>query len=160
VTSALWEWGASSTTHPLLRYNVQQPPYLYIHTAPAIPILNRLTDTPNMAPLEEMHTAMVNRSIRTIKAVCLTWINQATAGATSNIQIPGARIPHRCRYHHTADPLGPPPAHAAADSPPCSHLRRRRSDASVPGWYYSAPTYHGLEQHEPTQRLRPAEQRL
>lgn len=23
-----------------------------------------------MAPLEEMHTAMVNRSIRTIKAVC------------------------------------------------------------------------------------------
>jgi hypothetical protein len=44
-----------------------------------------------MAPLEEMHTAMVNRSIRTIKAVCLI---TPIVGATTNELFLGTRIPH------------------------------------------------------------------
>jgi hypothetical protein len=58
----------SSRLHPFNRCNNQTvvQTYLRILTL-SLPII-----APNMAPLEEMHTAMVNRSIRTIKAVRAT----------------------------------------------------------------------------------------
>jgi hypothetical protein len=67
VTSALWDGAHLQRPTPPLQHTTTA---IFVHTTPAIPILNRLTVTPNMAPLEEMHAAMVNRSIRTIKAVC------------------------------------------------------------------------------------------
>lgn len=109
--------------------------------------------------MEEMHTAMVNRSIRTIKAVRFTRTDLFVV-VEANVKITGTRIPHRCSGHLSADPLGSSPAHAPADCPPCAPLRWRRSDSQFPGWY---PAASGLShgQHEPPeQRLRTAEWRL
>jgi hypothetical protein len=111
-----------------------------------------------MAPLEEMHTAMVNRSIRTIKAVCLT---TPTVAATTNELFPGTRVPHRFLGHHSSNPLRPSPTPAAADCSPCAYFRGRSSHSSVPGRHSAASSDNCPEQHELTeQRIRRTEQRL
>jgi hypothetical protein len=77
-----------------------------------------------MGSAEEMHAAMVNRSIRTIKAV-------KTAGGQLQLASPdlilstGTRIPLRCLRHQPTDSQRIAQQSSGADSSPCADLSRR-----------------------------------
>ena len=159
VTSALWD-GAhlQQPTPPPLQHTTT---VISVHTTPAIPILNRLTVTPNMAPLEEMHAAMVNRSIRTIKAVCpshsspspelhLTYNSQELEYLTDAGIITPQTLSDLLQRMPQQTPLHAPISVGAVPTP-----------QSQAGTIQPPPTT-APEQHEPTkqQRIWSTEQRL